>query len=153
MWRRAITITALAVLTLSALLWALSLPAITYRDPRRLRFVADLRGGMLAVHNHGSYTRGGWQIGPRSPLYWWPYDGDFVQWNPYPGEGPLYRFILPLWMPGALAGVALLAARVVRRHEPHACRSCGYNRAGLVPSIPCPECGAVSPGTPEQTAA
>jgi hypothetical protein len=153
MRRRAITITALVMLKLSAVLWALSLPAITYRDPRRLRFVAELRSGILTVHNHGSYTRGGWQIGPRTRLRWWPYDGDFVQWSIYPSEGPMYRFTLPLWMPSALAAAALLAARVVLRQDAHACRSCGYSRAGLVSSIPCPECGAVSPGSPAQTAA
>lgn len=140
MRRRTITTTALGTLIVSTLLWGLSIPGITYRDPKGMAFVVDLRTGMLTVHNGGSYTLPGWQIGPRSGrLNWWPYDGSFAQWYPAPGG---YRFTLPLWIPAVLSAAVLLVVRTIRRRKPHACRSCGYSRAGLVTSIPCPECGA-----------
>jgi hypothetical protein len=140
MRRRTITIIALGTLVVSMLLWGLSIPGITYREPKGMSFVADLRTGVLTVHNGGSYTRPGWQIGPRSRrLNWWPYKGSFAQWYPAPGG---YRFTLPLWIPALLSAAALLVVRTIPPRDPHACRSCGYSRYGLVPSIPCPECGA-----------
>jgi hypothetical protein len=52
---------------------------------------------------------------------------------------------LPLWPLVLLS--ALIAARSWRRHlrfrAPGECRMCGYDRRGLPPHSPCPECGLV----------
>ncbi|MFZ4573097.1 MAG: hypothetical protein ACOYN0_01790 [Phycisphaerales bacterium] len=50
-----------------------------------------------------------------------------------------------LWIPLApLAALSLLlgfAALVRTRRNPVACQACAYDRCGLPPSVPCPECG------------
>jgi hypothetical protein len=48
--------------------------------------------------------------------------------------------------------IILLIARIRHRHRQHAgqCLTCGYDRRGLSPDAPCPECGqlAASPVDP-----
>lgn len=48
---------------------------------------------------------------------------------------------------GALIGLPLAFARTLLRHlrlRRNHCPRCNYNRHGLPPSAPCPECGPVS---------
>ncbi|MCC6661520.1 MAG: hypothetical protein IT437_11610 [Phycisphaerales bacterium] len=65
-----------------------------------------------------------------------------------PGEGlTLRQARLPLWC--VVAALALPTAWLFwsdcRRARPGQCPGCGYERAGLDMSTPCPECGA-TPG-------
>lgn len=50
---------------------------------------------------------------------------------------------LTAFLAGLLLSAGLLAAsRLGRAPRPHyACRGCGYDRRGLPPQAPCPECG------------
>ncbi len=71
----------------------------------------------------------------------------------WPGEAGAVLPLGPIWL-GLLANtlfyaylialpvLSIRAARVVRRRRRGACESCGYSRAGLDASTPCPECGA-----------
>lgn len=61
-----------------------------------------------------------------------------------------WQVMIPLW---ALVAAAVLASAgawrldvLARRGRGHkACPSCAYDRAGLAPEAPCPECGSVPP--------
>ena len=72
-------------------------------------------------------------------------DWSFTWWH----DGSGYIVAVPLWFP---AGLSLLGtgalwrldARARRRARVGACAKCGYDRAGLAPNAPCPECGTNS---------
>jgi hypothetical protein len=56
-----------------------------------------------------------------------------------------------LWSSISLGSIILLAFldRVFHpRRRPGACPRCGYDRSGLPPGLPCPECGKPLPGEP-----
>jgi hypothetical protein len=56
------------------------------------------------------------------------------------------RVVLPLW-PAAFGSsflAGLLWWRRWRFRQPWQCRGCGYDRRGLGPEAPCPECGALA---------
>jgi len=57
---------------------------------------------------------------------------------------PIFR--CKLWMPVTVLAVAAalcwrLDGRAARRHRNGCCVQCGYDRRGLGPDVPCPECG------------
>jgi len=74
-----------------------------------------------------------------------------VRWWFYPQSVRAgWRRDLPLWMPALAsliaAGFAWRLDTLARRRERmNACPSCGYDRTGLAPSSPCPECGTNAP--------
>ncbi|HEX2838131.1 MAG TPA: hypothetical protein VHN77_08400 [Phycisphaerales bacterium] len=56
---------------------------------------------------------------------------------------PCWTLLLASFSASALAWRLDTLAR--RREKVNACKSCGYDRTGLAPSSPCPECGAAAP--------
>jgi len=70
-----------------------------------------------------------------------------IKWWVRSNRGVYDRLIeVPLWTPALASHIASALAwrldTLARRREKHgACPSCGYDRAGLAPSSPCPECG------------
>ncbi len=74
------------------------------------------------------------------PMESWRWKPDWVS-SPY-GSG----MNLPLWLPASMALAAFLSLsradwRVAKRTLSGQCRLCGYDRHGLMPDTPCPECG------------
>jgi hypothetical protein len=68
---------------------------------------------------------------------WW------FDWGPASNG---WQYDLPLWIPAALLLVLVaiawrLDAIAFLREHPHLCRKCRYDRTGLQPGTPCPECG------------
>lgn len=67
---------------------------------------------------------------------------------------PCYlSFSLPLWIPVFVAIAASITAarlegRSARRSQLGACLKCNYSRAGLAPSVVCPECGVAAQTPP-----
>lgn len=77
------------------------------------------------------------------PFIWWPRWMSIPRWGEKP---PGLMVWVPNWLlvlPAAtLAGAVLWPdIRRLRRRAPWACPSCGYDRRGLTPAAPCPECG------------
>ncbi len=81
-----------------------------------------------------------WELGridPSDERHWWP------TWS----IDTVHAYMaVQFWTPALLAlGLAGTAWRLDtlahRRAMLHACRKCGYDRAGLPPHTPCPECG------------
>lgn len=74
-------------------------------------------------------------------LSFYTYECDVIVWPEYFNRGysyvniPLWPFALALILPGAYL---LYRARPVK---PGQCSSCRYDRSGLSPVSPCPECG------------
>jgi hypothetical protein len=69
-------------------------------------------------------------------------------WKPKsPDYGGSSVVIAPLWMPlvavAAPTGLLWWLRVRSRRPDPWTCFSCGYDRCGLAPDAPCPECGKV----------
>ncbi len=103
---------------------------------------SNTRGFALGVHGGafcGGYVPGPsdrWSLGsvdpnyPKLPGWFWYSDAD--SWN----------FRISLWLPaGATFALSSLSAFMVyRRRLPGHC-PCGYDRSGLPPGGPCPECG------------
>lgn len=56
------------------------------------------------------------------------------------GSWDAWSVTIPLWAPLGLAA-GWCAWVWWPRRLPHACRACGYSRAGLAQGAPCPECG------------
>jgi hypothetical protein len=78
---------------------------------------------------------------PRTGLSadWYPSGITLRNWKTqwYPGN---YRF--PFAIPLALFSLPpLIVWAATRRHKPGHCRHCGYSRAGIPATTPCPECG------------
>lgn len=74
---------------------------------------------------------------PRASLNWW------FSWA-FGAAG--FQVMIPLWFPALLSLFATaLAWRADAKHTCRArlghCTECGYDRAGLAPVAPCPECG------------
>ncbi len=60
--------------------------------------------------------------------------------------GRVFYFYIPLWVPVFFSLVATAFAwrtdsRHFRRARSGLCVACGYDRTGLAPESPCPECG------------
>lgn len=77
-----------------------------------------------------------WRTSPNLQLPEW-----LIDWTP-----GFAAVSLPLWMPALLAsGIGALAwlleYRAKRKERARSCRLCGYDRRGLEPQAPCPECG------------
>ena len=78
---------------------------------------------------------------------------DLWRWEYSRRNGILITF--PLWALLMIPTLALTPAWIQRwrsrsRARQGLCAQCGYNRAGLKPNAPCPECGGVNQMTKEQ---
>lgn len=90
----------------------------------------------------GSDLKPGWAIDPRG-------DVSFLWWFDWNGTGPIRYVSVPIWafiVATLLPTVAAwrLDAVARRRHRGGLCPRCRYDRRGLSPTAPCPECGAAS---------
>jgi hypothetical protein len=99
--------------------------------------LADGRLRGMWLTGGSGFGNPGWQVVPRSR---WG-----LALTPQAHLTGMIRFItVPLWMPlAAIGGPTLLAARIWWRLRSlsSGCPSCGYSRAGLGATHPCPECG------------
>jgi hypothetical protein len=82
-----------------------------------------------------------------APTWSWWFE---VDWQQPTGRMIFRRVFVPLWPVIVLAGAATLVlwrpeSERGRRKRLGLCRSCGYDRRGLAPDAPCPECGTVPP--------
>ncbi len=82
--------------------------------------------------------------------------GTAMRWQPLAGLTPLWFTRLDPWLWHALMGGAAMTWAISARRRaigPHQCRSCGYDRRGLAPGAPCPECASPPSPPPESEAA
>jgi hypothetical protein len=120
------------------------LVGIEYYTPTKKRYAAIANGAFVfeQVGGGGWYDHRGPRILPHWGLYF-PY-----RWRPHLFHsvgGPLtdcdIEFILPLWIPAALAAIPTVLLWWRDRRFPHGfCQACGYDLTGNV-SGRCPECG------------
>ncbi len=83
-----------------------------------------------------------WNVRDEPNVFWWPWKLQTPS---------VLRLGLPLWIPSLAAlTTSALAWRLDhianRRAKTDACPKCSYDRAGLAPAAPCPECGAPARG-------
>src|SRR5262249_1680532 len=78
------------------------------------------------------------------------YDGRFIFYEPgwlprsLNDGGYIRGFVLPLWIPVvafAVPSAFLWVTDWRKRRRPGHCSTCNYDRPGLAPDAPCPECG------------
>lgn len=86
----------------------------------------------------------GWHLAPARRFTWWPWS-----WR----VRGVTAVSVPLWIPAAALTVPaawLFWLDHRARQQPGLCGRCGYERAGLADSAPCPECGRPHSGhTPD----
>jgi hypothetical protein len=77
------------------------------------------------------------------------YNARYEWWFSFGWRPDLKWVAVPLWLPLIVLIAAdrqawLMARRARRPTGQETCYSCGYDRAGLSPHAPCPECGTAS---------
>jgi hypothetical protein len=83
----------------------------------------------------------GWSVDrERYAIQWWRFE-----WHVYSLE--MWAIAFPIWLPlplvlSATLGAWRLDTLARRRARSGKCPKCGYDRRGLPPSSPCPECGS-----------
>ncbi len=87
----------------------------------------------------------GWHVWHRNDLFLF----DFYWWFDVRVSSPTQSLGIPLWAPAVLTTALSAAAWRLdtparRRARVGHCPNCGYDRRGIAPDVPCPECGAVS---------
>ena len=80
--------------------------------------------------------------GQMLPVWLWWFD--LTHWTSPYGAGTVDQAVIPLWV--LFVALGALTSVVWRRHlrrgsMPGLCPACRYDRAGLSPGAPCPECG------------
>jgi hypothetical protein len=129
-----------ALCVIAALCWAISpwVDVLIWRtNPPHCYEVHSILGCIIAAEGgHGPH------VGIRTGQFW--RDPDWSWWFHYTRDDIL---IIPLWSIFLATGAASLslvrAARSIAK-RPGLCHSCGYDRRGLPPDSPCPECGSTS---------
>lgn len=153
MWCAATLTIALAALWFSTGWWW---AAYGYRT-RRIRFETAVHAGLFRLGWTDSrdvpprlaeQPSAGWQDFHLNWWQWWWYGNPFTSIAAGRLKGDLF-VIFPLWVfPLGMTIPTLIAwrldARARRLIHVGNCPSCGYSRAGLVTSKPCPECGITS---------
>ena len=69
---------------------------------------------------------------------WWPAQGIYVA---SPSYVICYELLVPLWLPGLVAGAAAIALRLLASPITGHCVKCRYDLRATPPGRPCPECG------------
>jgi hypothetical protein len=146
--QRASAITAVAVFVL----WVASVWWDVLWLPSRGYLVGLKSGSLIGIGLQPSswfYDATGFEV--RGPGFGTPKDPFPLQWWPVrrrtPAESGVY---VPLWV-FEIPTLALAAAlwrrtsTATRRVKAGQCAACGYDRSGLAPEHPCPECGAATP--------
>jgi hypothetical protein len=146
--RKAIKWGGLAVALLCAAAWG-----ITWRW--KLGYARS--PGPLVVLMEGA-AGGGWREGPLLPAETGLFatargEHAMAWWGFWYCDGAGWILSTPLWVPALLSAAAGAAAwrldvRARRPGAPVVCPGCLYDRAGLAPSAPCPECAAPPPAPP-----
>jgi hypothetical protein len=64
------------------------------------------------------------------------------------------QVFVPLWLLACIVALPAAAAPIWRRFRPKPwqCPACRYDRRGLAPGVPCPECGRTPPPPPTPAA-
>jgi len=109
--------------------------------------------------SHGSielrFLNSGFGVGPTGWVAQRNIQPGFDDWLPHRvGDFTAGELVIPLWIPLTLVLIPIyfawrLDARARRRAGKNRCPTCNYyDRTGLAPSAPCPECGTKPAGTP-----
>jgi hypothetical protein len=146
--QRASAIAAVAVFVL----WVASVWWAVYWVPSR-GYIVTLGDGSLSVVY--SLTRSQWyaasEFGGEGPGFGFPKSSFAFQWWFYRWNNDTdWAVVVPLWVfeVPTLALAAALWRRdttAARRVKAGQCAACGYDRSGIAPEHPCPECGAATP--------
>lgn len=150
MFRKTLTILSLAGLLLSVGLWAAS-----YWNLVRTSYKRDMRvtQGGLELRNRFPHTfymairknpDGSFETLPMNRWYFSGFGGWKTRWLPDFARSPRYLYV-PLWIPGALFGLAFFGGHSLHHHRRRSrkklglCLKCGYDLRGSEER--CPECG------------
>jgi hypothetical protein len=146
--QRASAITAVAVFVL----WVASVWWFVWWVPSP-GYLVSLRSGWLGVRvaQPGSPWYDVSEFGVRGPGFEFPKPDNALEWWFWRSSSPTSSAVyVPLWV-FSVPTLALAAAlwrrnaKAARRVKAGQCIACGYNRSGLAPEHPCPECGAATP--------
>jgi hypothetical protein len=132
------------------LAWICSLRWTAFISPRGTHTVGVTSGALFWTHAAlppGNVITPGIVIYSLPPgRWWWVSERNAMPyvWRPQLSRGQSFSSAtLPLWIPLVLGAVSevTLALLARRARSAAACRRCAYDRTGLDPLAPCPECG------------
>ena len=108
----------------------------TWRTAEHSRTAAMFSGTLCLINGPGGepvVVTDSWRLHGPKAFWWFQYSVRAQQTNA----------VIPLWIPFAasLGMCGWLWTTETRRNVRSGCCPCGYERVGLAPNVPCPECG------------